>query len=603
MTPIVPAHLAVKAMRDNGYRNTAYAIAELIDNSIQHGATKVELLCSEIDVMNARRTTTQVNQIGVLDNGSGMTSEILRMALQFGNGTHLEPANQDGIGKFGMGLPSSSISQAKRVEVWTWQNGIKNIIYSYLDIDDIINQTMTEVPEPICKEIPKMWRDAGNCFENSGTLVVWSKVDKCLWKTAKSIFDNSEFLVGRMYRKFIHENSAEIRMIAFKESNPTVHTIERIEKANDPIYLMENTSTPEPFDTQAMFKIWGSEENFEFIYPIKYNGETHSVTLKFTFAKNEARVGDSAGNRSHGKHAEKNMGVSIVRAGRELSLDKAWIDRTDPRDRWWGVEVNFPPALDEVFGVTNNKQFANNFAEMAKIDLKEMADADNKTITELLTELQEEGDPKALLFDVVTKIKNTIKILQGIVDAQNLNSRGGGRTTRHTLPPEEIATTKTDELKEETGKTGESDTQEGKTAEEKINDITETLEGVGFEDAKTTAEEIISDPQPSKYKFVFADLQSSAFFSVRPSGGIIFITLNTKHPAYSRLVEVLDKPTENSTEEELSLRLQNASDGLKLLLMAWARYEDELPDGNPKSNAQDARTDWGRIAKKFLQEN
>lgn len=35
---IVPPNLVVKAMRDNGYKNAAYAIAELIDNSIQHGA-------------------------------------------------------------------------------------------------------------------------------------------------------------------------------------------------------------------------------------------------------------------------------------------------------------------------------------------------------------------------------------------------------------------------------------------------------------------------------------------------------------------------------------------------------------------------------------
>ena len=44
---IVPAHLAVQAMRDNGYKNAAYAIAELMDNSIQAGATQVELLCGE----------------------------------------------------------------------------------------------------------------------------------------------------------------------------------------------------------------------------------------------------------------------------------------------------------------------------------------------------------------------------------------------------------------------------------------------------------------------------------------------------------------------------------------------------------------------------
>lgn len=31
---VIPPKLAVKAMRDSGYKNTAYAIAELIDNSV-----------------------------------------------------------------------------------------------------------------------------------------------------------------------------------------------------------------------------------------------------------------------------------------------------------------------------------------------------------------------------------------------------------------------------------------------------------------------------------------------------------------------------------------------------------------------------------------
>ena len=213
---IVPAHLAVKAMRDNGYKNAAYAIAELIDNSIQHGATIVELLCAEIEVPINLRTVTRVNQIGVLDNGKGMTKEVLRMALQFGNGTHLDPVNQQGIGKFGMGLPSSSISQAKKVEVWTWQNGIENAYYSYLDIDKIITQEMNEVPEPLIKQIPDMWRIAGKAFSISGTIVVWSNIDRCIWKTAQAIIENSEFLIGRMYRKFIHNGKVDIIMVSFR---------------------------------------------------------------------------------------------------------------------------------------------------------------------------------------------------------------------------------------------------------------------------------------------------------------------------------------------------------------------------------------------------
>ena len=44
---IVPPHLAVRSMRDNGYKNMAYALAELVDNSIQAGARSVEVLLAE----------------------------------------------------------------------------------------------------------------------------------------------------------------------------------------------------------------------------------------------------------------------------------------------------------------------------------------------------------------------------------------------------------------------------------------------------------------------------------------------------------------------------------------------------------------------------
>ena len=161
---IVPAHLAVQAMRDNGYKNAAYAIAELIDNSIQAGATRVELLCGERTSIVKERQRRRIQEVAVLDNGSGMSAAVLRMALQFGNGTHLTPDEQEGIGKFGMGLPSSSISQCRRVDVWSWQDGPESALYSYLDLNDIIGRVQGEVPEPTPKAVPKRWRDVGHAY-------------------------------------------------------------------------------------------------------------------------------------------------------------------------------------------------------------------------------------------------------------------------------------------------------------------------------------------------------------------------------------------------------------------------------------------------------
>lgn len=597
---IVPAHLAVKAMRDNGYKNAAYAIAELIDNSIQHGATKVELLCAEIDVQINLRNVARVHQIGILDNGTGMTSEVLRMALQFGNGTHLEASNQKGIGKFGMGLPSSSISQAKKVEVWTWQNGIESAVYSYLDIDAIIDQTLKEVPVPVNKAIPDLWKTVGKAFGNSGTLVVWSNIDRCIWKTANAIIDNSEFLIGRMYRKFIQDEKVEVKMVSFKESNPSAYTRVHIAKANDPIYLMENTSTPEPYDTKAMFNKWGDDQ-FEVVFDITYKGEKHQVFLRFSIAKEEARKGHNPGAKPHGKHAGKNIGVSVVRAERELDLDQAWVIQYDTTERWWGVEIEFPPALDEVFGVTNNKQFANNFTELGKIDLEELISG-GKTFTQLREELEEEGDPKAFLIEIAQKINSQLSALRRVIKTQK-QSEDRQSKTRHntsTTSAEKIATEATKERIEQ-GHTGTSDEQEKNSEEEKKAEITKTLENEGVTNAAEVVDWLFKNNL--KYSFVDAEFESSAFFSVKSKGGKIIISLNTSHPAYHKLVEVLDETTEGSTQEELEGRLKNASEGLKLLLMAWARYEDEQPDGKLKTSAQESRQDWGRIARQFLQED
>jgi hypothetical protein len=112
---IIPQHLAIKAMRTSGYRDTAHALAELIDNSLQAGedantCTQVEVLCLDKTELVTERRRRRIDRIAVYDNASGMDAETLRIALQFGNGRHLARDRQRGIGKFGMGLPNASIS-------------------------------------------------------------------------------------------------------------------------------------------------------------------------------------------------------------------------------------------------------------------------------------------------------------------------------------------------------------------------------------------------------------------------------------------------------------------------------------------------------------
>ena len=52
---IIPSRLAITAMRDSGYKNTAYALAELIDNAQQAGASRIEVLCFEKEELVSQR--------------------------------------------------------------------------------------------------------------------------------------------------------------------------------------------------------------------------------------------------------------------------------------------------------------------------------------------------------------------------------------------------------------------------------------------------------------------------------------------------------------------------------------------------------------------
>src|SRR5258706_8299977 len=106
----------IQATRDSGYKGTASAISELVDNSIQAGATRIAL-----SVVASTSDGEQNNiEVSVLDNGCGMDPFTLRQALRFGGSTRF--GDRSGLGRYGMGLPNASLSQARRVTVYTWQS-------------------------------------------------------------------------------------------------------------------------------------------------------------------------------------------------------------------------------------------------------------------------------------------------------------------------------------------------------------------------------------------------------------------------------------------------------------------------------------------------
>jgi hypothetical protein len=589
---VIPPQLAVKAMRDSGYRDSAHAIAELVDNSIQAGAGNVEILCRDKLELVQNRTRRRIDQIAVYDDGSGMAASTLRIALQFGNGTHLEPEEQMGIGKFGMGLPNSSISQCERVDVWSWQN--KKCVHTYLDIQEILAGTMRSVPEPKRAQFPAEWKTLiKSRLGDSGTLVVWTRLDRVRWKGSKALLDNSSFLIGRMYRYFIGKQKVKIRLAAFSPevSGAWEAVYDETVEPNDPLYLMSNTSCPTlpaPYERDSMFEEWGDPNSIAAALP---NGEKHSVTIRFTIVKNQVRkrlaeISPNPGRTMPGKHAQKNIGISLVRADRELEMSREFVIGYDPTERWWGIEVSFPPALDDLFGVTNNKQAATAFEQL---DLDADAEAEGVTPQEYREALEAENDPRLLMYEMSKRIQANLRAIR----KQLGRVREGARRREISEPdPAELAATKATRTRQQEGFQGLSDREEERAPEERAEELASAIVEQGADPKE--AKEIALEHVRSGIKYVFqeASYDGPSFFSVASRGGTIIVNVNTQHPATKYLYELLE--TEESDPTTTAL------EALKLLLCAWARMEDESQGDRQRARLSDMRNDWGRITRDFL---
>ena len=77
MTQIIDAYLGLAALRQAGYRSTATAVAELVDNSIEAGAIDIDIIAISRSAMISRKTSNRVESIAVLDNGGGMPPRVL----------------------------------------------------------------------------------------------------------------------------------------------------------------------------------------------------------------------------------------------------------------------------------------------------------------------------------------------------------------------------------------------------------------------------------------------------------------------------------------------------------------------------------------------
>lgn len=583
---IISPQLAIGSMMHSGYKDAAYAVAELIDNSIQAGESiaspvDVQVISVEKDISLERRCR-QIEYIAVYDNASGMSKDVLRKALQFGGSTRRNA--EVGMGKFGMGLPNASISQCNKVEVYSWQESV--CYYTYLDIQEIENGEYKDVPDPIVKEIPENWKKRieskdGAKIGKSGTLVIWSSLERMKWKRHKAFFDNTEFLIGRIYRHFINDKKCSIRLVSF--SNAGKET-DRMVVPNDPLYLMSGTNSPEEFAKVPAFVALG----VSYVMSVNFKGRDHEIVIRASYAPKATREKAHHGSHPLSDHCKRNTGISLLRAGRELELNTSFV-RVDPTERWWGIEVSFPPSLDEVFGVTNNKQAATRFKRYTKEDA---AAEEGTSLSEIMEVLEGESDPMLFIVQLTIEIERILKGLRKYVEETRVAQRKA--EDEDSVTSAEEAANKIVETRKEEGRIGESDRkEEEQTEQEKKADLEKEIDKKPLteEEKKQTLKEYM---EKGKFVFEYVNTVSPAYSLVdisRPAGKLK-VSINVNHPAWKNIEGILDDLDMESSDK--------VKDSITLLFAALVRAEDEITSETIQEKIEEFRLEWGRIARDMI---
>lgn len=576
----------LNSLRSQFNAGTTYAIAEIIDNSIQWKRSDVDCEINIVLIEYASKGSNwKLDEILIVDNGVGMDKQTIEVCLNFGGGKNHGTEENGKLGKFGLGLPYSSCSQSPNYHVFSWED--RDSLYKvhrdhskYKSNEPVVAEIvekLNDLPDYIYECIPEVKS------YKSGTIVNWKSCDKLDVSQAKTLINHINQKLGRIYRHYIN-NGVKINFIVLRTTDR-----KHFDKVNDlcnpigvfdPMFLMTNTILPIPYNNVSTNIPWGGnngsgEKIIEFKEEVLGGIKIHLIRLRFSLVKSDIQL--LGGNTEIGdKFYKKAQGISLVRANRELKLGNFDFEypngTSDPRHRWWSIEVLFEPISDDIMGVTANKLDALNFRYLNSgdfIELEQNGLIDQRT--RLRHELSIEID-KAIkeMFKIIkdrgrglrSKIKCSNCGEQSFIDGKCDNC---GYTSdvcdKHGIKLNNgkcFLCEKTPDLPMCLIHKIQLENDKCPKCPERIKDLTddETKELVKI--LKEDYPEIKDDPDSieriinwftqsnRKHFIIFTDLRSSSIFINHHDfqDKFIIIEVNTKHPFYTNFIENIIKEDE-----------------------------------------------------------
>jgi hypothetical protein len=393
----------IEQLRSSGYKNPIYAMAEIIDNSVDAKATEIDITIVEQNFDNGLKKTRKIKDVFFIDNGSGMTSKEINGCLRFADGVG---RTNERIGAFGVGLPNSSIFVGKRVEVYSKDKKTNQWNFVYLDIDEQLKQVSPGY-KPAINKSPSF--DQEQIYLNLNlnevsTIIRWSKIDNIGAARAETVKERSSKLTGRIYRYALLDEDSLLKInynsillgnkkYEFRDEvipyDPLFVTAaktpitEDIWKASEEDNYNPKLPGDEKFNAKNYYSkyIEGCiknktnkplfqkfDEYWDVNHKISIDGIQYKFKTRASYAYKDIKnpgirnggntiVGKEIGRKMDGERYFKSANIFFIRTNREIDFGNyGFYKNRDPQNRFWTVEVHFGPELDSLMGLDYQKQ-------------------------------------------------------------------------------------------------------------------------------------------------------------------------------------------------------------------------------------------------------
>ena len=241
----------IEGLRDTGY-NFETAVADLVDNSVAAGATKINIRVAQDFRGNVR--------LSIADDGSGMNKEGLVHAMQYGSPKRPDPAS---LGKYGLGLKTASTAYCRRLSLISRPSGNRRALMATWDLDHVVEkqQWLLQMSDEPDEEALQHLDEVAN--ETSGTVVLWDKVDRMLRDyqnptgaparraLAKRCTDLKEH-IAMTYQRFLDKSDKRARNVDIKVNGDTVTSWDPFQKGLSELVAEEAVEVE---NTGATFRV------------------------------------------------------------------------------------------------------------------------------------------------------------------------------------------------------------------------------------------------------------------------------------------------------------------------------------------------------------